>query len=316
MKRGYVKLWRKTSDTGLSCLLMGLWMHCLIEAANVQHSIYINGQEVVLEPGQFIFGRNSWGKRLGVTEKCLRIAMGNLQKRAMIRASKRANTFTVYEVANWGTYQQTEKDKGQQKGQQKGQLEGQQRASKGPHLKNEEHVSMEDSKSFCADPSEAEGHAPQVIDPVAFELPLNVAGEVYPITEGMIAKLVPLYPAVNVRECIGTALGWLIGNPENRKTKAGVMRFVTSWLAKEQNRGGAHGAQTQPRATTVHQQKQVEGGQKARLLLEMRKAEDGQGNDAEVANACRPALPAGPGGSGVGGNGLPVAGGAANARPY
>ena len=31
--------------------------------------------------------------------------------------------------------------------------------------------------------------------------------------------------------------GWLQGNPTRQKTKSGIMRFINSWLAKEQNRG-------------------------------------------------------------------------------
>lgn len=44
MLRGYVKLWRKTKDTGLSCVLMGLWAHCLLEAAHTPVTVYCAGQ--------------------------------------------------------------------------------------------------------------------------------------------------------------------------------------------------------------------------------------------------------------------------------
>ena len=32
--------------------------------------------------------------------------------------------------------------------------------------------------------------------------------------------------------------GWLNANPKKRKTKAGILRFVNSWLSREQDRGG------------------------------------------------------------------------------
>ena len=32
--------------------------------------------------------------------------------------------------------------------------------------------------------------------------------------------------------------GWLDANPKRRKTKAGIRSFITSWLAREQDRGG------------------------------------------------------------------------------
>jgi hypothetical protein len=51
--------------------------------------------------------------------------------------------------------------------------------------------------------------------------------------------LQPLYPAVDIpAECRKMA-GWLIGNPGKRKTPRGIKRFVTGWLAKEQDRGGS-----------------------------------------------------------------------------
>ena len=33
--------------------------------------------------------------------------------------------------------------------------------------------------------------------------------------------------------------GWLDANPTKRKTSRGIKRFVNSWLAKEQDKGGA-----------------------------------------------------------------------------
>jgi hypothetical protein len=38
--------------------------------------------------------------------------------------------------------------------------------------------------------------------------------------------------------------GWLIGNSANRRTARGILRFVTSWLAKEQDKA--------PRVNTPH----------------------------------------------------------------
>ena len=34
--------------------------------------------------------------------------------------------------------------------------------------------------------------------------------------------------------------GWLDANPKRRKTKQGILRFVTSWLAREQDKGGIY----------------------------------------------------------------------------
>ena len=35
---------------------------------------------------------------------------------------------------------------------------------------------------------------------------------------------------------------WCISNPKKRKTASGIRRFINSWLAEEQNRGGQKGS--------------------------------------------------------------------------
>jgi hypothetical protein len=35
--------------------------------------------------------------------------------------------------------------------------------------------------------------------------------------------------------------GWCQDNPRKRKTKKGIRRFVGSWLAREQDKGGTRG---------------------------------------------------------------------------
>ena len=47
-----------------------------------------------------------------------------------------------------------------------------------------------------------------------------------------------LYPAVNVIQELRKMKGWINSNPKKRKTEGGIKRFVNSWLAREQDRGG------------------------------------------------------------------------------
>lgn len=47
------------------------------------------------------------------------------------------------------------------------------------------------------------------------------------------------YPAVDVHQELKAMESWLDANPTKRKTKAGIKRFVNSWLARSQNQGGA-----------------------------------------------------------------------------
>ena len=65
-------------------------------------------------------------------------------------------------------------------------------------------------------------------------LPL-VDGTDFEISVETAAELSGLYPAVDVEQQLRNMRGWLWANPKNRKTKAGIMRFVNSWLSREQN---------------------------------------------------------------------------------
>ena len=65
-------------------------------------------------------------------------------------------------------------------------------------------------------------------------LPL-VDGSDFPIAQETVDELSGLYPAVDVAQQLRNMRGWLLANPKNRKTKTGIMRFVNSWLAREQN---------------------------------------------------------------------------------
>ncbi len=88
-------------------------------------------------------------------------------------------------------------------------------------------------------------------EPVAILLPLNT-GEGYPVTCAFADQMRSLYPAVDVSQELRAMCGWLIGNPAKRKTKRGVVRFITSWLARCQDRGGSSGltqAYQQPAGT-------------------------------------------------------------------
>jgi hypothetical protein len=47
------------------------------------------------------------------------------------------------------------------------------------------------------------------------------------------------YQAVDVFQELRAMESWLDANPKKRKTKAGIKRFVNSWLSRSQDRGGS-----------------------------------------------------------------------------
>lgn len=73
--------------------------------------------------------------------------------------------------------------------------------------------------------------------PVA-TLSLNT-GEEYPIFQGDVDGWSVLYPAVDIMQELRKMKGWIDTHPQKRKTKRGIGAFITGWLSREQDRGGA-----------------------------------------------------------------------------
>lgn len=85
-------------------------------------------------------------------------------------------------------------------------------------------------KEYCAEPQAAD--APPVIS-----LPLN-DGTFFEVSENDRAKWSQLYPNVDVLQQLRNMAGWCDANLTKRKTRGGIKRFITAWLAREQDKGG------------------------------------------------------------------------------
>lgn len=75
--------------------------------------------------------------------------------------------------------------------------------------------------------------------PPVITLTLNDKSE-YPIYQKQIDEWALLYPSVDIQQQLRNMRGWLDANPKRRKTKNGVLRFITGWLSKEQDKGGIY----------------------------------------------------------------------------
>ena len=93
-----------------------------------------------------------------------------------------------------------------------------------------ESESESNTKEYCAEPQAAD--APPVIS-----LPLN-DGTFFNVSENDRAKWSQLYPNVDVLQQLRNMAGWCDANPTKRKTRGGIKRFITAWLAREQDKGG------------------------------------------------------------------------------
>ncbi|ECT1022965.1 TPA: hypothetical protein H2A59_002435 [Salmonella enterica] len=87
---------------------------------------------------------------------------------------------------------------------------------------------------------------PRPDDPEFIRLPLNDGSE-FSVTESLVSEFESLYPAVDVRQALRNQRGWLLSDQRRRKTARGIKKFITCWLAKDQDRGGNRGRDSPPR---------------------------------------------------------------------
>ena len=96
-----------------------------------------------------------------------------------------------------------------------------------------------DSDSYGVKPgAPEEAPAPSASQsPTIIEVLTN-SKEPYPITQEAADLFQASYPGVDVIAELNKMKAWSFANPKNRKTQAGMMRFINGWLAKQQDRSG------------------------------------------------------------------------------
>ena len=119
MDRGWLKLWRKSLDSGMlkNPELWAFWSWCLLKASRKETKIMVGFQQVELKPGQFIFGREKAAKDLGTTVGKIRTSLDSLRKCQNITI-KSTNKFSIITIVNWDIYQPTENQSDHQTDQQ------------------------------------------------------------------------------------------------------------------------------------------------------------------------------------------------------
>ena len=74
---------------------------------------------------------------------------------------------------------------------------------------------------------------------VFISLPLNDRS-LYLIYDKDVAHWEELYQSANVKQELRKMLAWCEANPKKRKTRSGILRFITRWLSKAQDEGNSH----------------------------------------------------------------------------
>lgn len=123
---GWIKLHRQLLNSAVfqNEKMLKVWVWCLLKATHDQHEAVIGRQKVMLEPGQFIFGRKKASLELNMPETTIRDYI-NLLKFHQNITIKSTNKYSVVTVVNWALYQ-TDEEKSASKSTNKSPTNGQQ----------------------------------------------------------------------------------------------------------------------------------------------------------------------------------------------
>ena len=113
---------------------------------------------------------------------------------------------------------------------------------------------------------------PEDREPPVVELPLSDHTS-YGVTQSEIDEYAALYPAADVVQELRNMRGWCLANPQKRKTRNGIRKFINSWLTRVQNQGGRSTSRPAPASPPVNP------------FLEMLREEEARERAAETAAA-------------------------------
>ncbi|GEM_PF-6010950 len=105
---GWVKIHRKLRDNPIYTKPVGLmiWLECLLATTHETIKIDYAGEERDLNPGEFVFGRIAWSKRLKVSQTTVYKWIQKLIERGMIREQVgEQGKPTIFKVEKWEEYQ-------------------------------------------------------------------------------------------------------------------------------------------------------------------------------------------------------------------
>lgn len=254
MNRGYIKLWRKSKDSGFlgNAEAWQLLCWCLMTATHKPYKQLVGKQLVELQSGQLVFGRKAVAQELNSTEQKIRTALKLLENADFLTVSA-TNKFSIITIVNWQAYQDEQPTINQQHNQQVNQ----QTTSKQPTNNHKQECktqsTREEEKILL--PGDGKNAAPvQTPPPVqspAYQLPLRGKKDetkAFAVTQEHFDTWREAFPLVDVRHELKEIKSWLVSNPDKRPAK-NMARFVNSWLGREQDKQASVQAKAAARAS-------------------------------------------------------------------
>lgn len=143
---GWVKLHRSVTDSFVfqNPDRLKFWIWCLCKASHKERTQNIGLQEIVLNPGQFVFGRKKASSELNMEESKVYRLIKTFEKRDKIEV-KSNNKFSVVTIVNWTFYQDCEQQSEQQSNNKL--TTNQQQSNTNKNVKNDKNVNNKDKES-------------------------------------------------------------------------------------------------------------------------------------------------------------------------
>lgn len=118
-RNGWIKLHRKIMDSAVfdNPEVLKMWIWCLCKASHKGFEAMVGNQVVILQEGQFIFGRTKAASELQMSESKVYRYLKLLEKLKMLN-NKTNNKFSLVTIEKWAFYQGDEEDFEQQIEQQ------------------------------------------------------------------------------------------------------------------------------------------------------------------------------------------------------
>ncbi|UCE05174.1 MAG: hypothetical protein JSW07_16360 [bacterium] len=200
-RKGYIKLWRKLLDSKIfqneGLLKVAIW--CLLKANHKETWVPVKTgrgeKQVLVKPGQFIFGRHTAARELNMSPSSTRNRL-QLLRNARFMDTQMDTHYSIITIINWDTYQADEEKKDRQ--------EDNQRTNKGHRQECKEYINKFNCKFF-------------------------------EISEKEFLKHQKLYPQVNLLSEYQHILDWLKANPAKQKTPEDFSRLISFWLQRAAN---------------------------------------------------------------------------------
>lgn len=104
--KGWIKLYRQSLDNGWlrNHKLWVFWCYCLLKASHKKQKVFVDNKRILLQAGQFVFGRRKASKETGLSEQSIRTCLNTL-KTLENSTIVSTNKYSIVTVVNWTLYQ-------------------------------------------------------------------------------------------------------------------------------------------------------------------------------------------------------------------